>query len=500
MSDIVHTLPDFDVKPYSHLLHSIEKNDITVADLLTLDPLEIARRCPLPLLEVKRLVKDVIEACQKDAGIAPRQASTSDDLLASSASGGNKRKWHEADSTPHMIKTLDADLDSALDGGIHTGYITEIAGESAAGKTQFALSLLLSVQLPAPHGLARSAIYISTEAPLNTTRLSQILATHPFYTSLPPSTRPTLDRIHTIPVNDLEAQDHILTFQLPIAVKRYAAGLVIVDSVAANYRAEHSTSSSAGLADRATELAKLGSLLRRIAMENNVAVVVTNQVSDRFDDPAGRAVATQEVLGVSSSPAGATATQMGVGIGTAAGTEEAPAPTHTRTHIDTIMSLDHQSRFFTGWGNESPSRHNHHPHQNQNQNQKQYPYHREDLKTPTLGLAWANQIAARIVLKMEADTRAITTSQAAVFAGAGTGAGSLGGNIYSDRRKRRSLHVVFCPWAAPTEEGVEYEIAAGGVVSVRDETGELLDERLWGLDGVAEGEGEGLGEEEEYPL
>jgi len=90
MSDIIHTLPSFNTKPYAHLLHSIEKNDITTADLLTLDPLEIARRCPLPLLEVKRLVRDVIVACQIDAGISTEPTlSTSDDLLGSS--GGGKK-------------------------------------------------------------------------------------------------------------------------------------------------------------------------------------------------------------------------------------------------------------------------------------------------------------------------------------------------------------------------------------------------------------------------
>ena len=477
MSDIVHALPDFDIRPYSHLIHSIEKNDITVTDLLTLDPLEIARRCPLPLLEIKRLIKDVIEACQKDAGIAPKKVSTCDDLLASSGSF-KQSKWQQRDATPHIIKTLDSDIDATFNGGIYTGYITEIAGESAAGKTQFALGLLLSAQLPPPYGLARSTIYISTEAPLKTTRLNQILTTHPFYTALPLTSRPTLDNIHTIPVNDLEAQDHILNFQLPLAVKRFNAGLVIIDSVAANYRAEHSTSSS-GLADRATELAKLGSLLRRLATEENVAVVVTNQVSDRFDDLSVGETQTQEWrrdgVGLTSSPAG-----------TGSGGTPAQTPAQAHAHLDTIMSLDYQSRFFTGWGSETHSRH----HQNNNNNHNNF---REDLKTPALGLAWANQIAARIVLKMEADRRIITTSPSHNQANDVLLTG--GGNLYHDRRKRRFMHVVFCPWAPSTDgdSGLEYEICGFGLRSVKDEVGELLDERLWGLDGAADGE-------EEYPL
>lgn len=444
MSDLVHALPTFNTTPYSHLLHSIEKNDITVADLLTLDPLEIARRCPLPLLEVKRLVKDVILACQIDAGISPQpqNTTTSDDHLSSSSRRGiTTPNWHD-DTTSHMICTLDPLLDGALSGGIQTGYLTEISGESSCGKTQLCLSLLLSAQLPPPHGLSRSSIYISTESPLNTTRLHQILSTHPFYTSLAPSSLPSLDNIHTLPVTDLESQDHILTFQIPLAVRRFNAGLIIIDSVAANYRAEHSTSST-GLAERALELSKLGSLLRRIAREENVAVVVTNQVSDRFDDREG--VPTQ-------------------------GTSSSPWTQHPHLHLDTIMSLDYQSRFFTGWGNETP---------NWTRSQQ-----REDLKTPALGLAWANQIAARVVLKMEGSNINTNTTQQIE---------ALGNNLYHEPRKRRFMHVVFCPWAAPTETAVEYEIREQGVVGLRDEVRELLDERLWGGDGVLDGE-------EEYPL
>src|SRR5690606_29343826 len=79
------------------------------------------------------------------------------------------------ESWPSLISTLDPDLDAALGGGIPTGRITEFAGESGAGKTQFLLSLCLAVQLPPPRGLARQALYISTESGLSTSRLAQML-------------------------------------------------------------------------------------------------------------------------------------------------------------------------------------------------------------------------------------------------------------------------------------------------------------------------------------
>ncbi len=50
--------------------------------------------------------------------------------------------------------------------------------------------------------------------------------------------KPSLDRVISIVTPDLESQDHILRFQLPVAVRRHDVGLVVLDSVAANYRAE----------------------------------------------------------------------------------------------------------------------------------------------------------------------------------------------------------------------------------------------------------------------
>lgn len=118
------------------------------------------------------------------------------------------------------------------------------------------------------------------------------------------------------------------------------------------------------------------------------------------------------------------------------------------------MSLDHQSRFFTGWGDKPAS----------------VP---QDLKAPALGLVWANQIDARVVLKVEAQFPSSSTS---------------------DGKRRRFMNVVFAPWTGTKMESVDYSIEAQGVVSrameppapVRlHEHQELLEESLW-----SDGEGE----------
>ena len=163
---------------------------------------------------------------------------------------------------------------------------------SGAGKTQFLLTLLLSAQLPFPKGLSGSALYISTESALPTTRLSQLLRSHPALIAADP--KPTLDAVISIVTPDLESQDHILRFQVPVAIRRHGIRLIVLDSVAANYRAEFerpgavSGSSGANMAQRSSELVKLGQLLRDIAREMDIAVVVANQVADRFSGGSDR--------------------------------------------------------------------------------------------------------------------------------------------------------------------------------------------------------------------
>lgn len=297
--------------------------------------------------------------------------------------------------------------------------------DSGAGKTQFLLTLLLAAQLPPPDGLSRPTLYISTEHQLPTNRLAQLLKNHPMLSSHP--SPPSLNRILTLNTPDLESQDHILTYQLPVALARHNVGLVILDSVAANYRAECSFANTpSALATRSAQLVRLGALLRSLSHHHNCAIVVANQVADRFAPlfATSRASASVSAGNVfSSSPASTI-------------TSSAPAPS--------VLSLDHQQRFFTGWGAE-PSTPSH------------------NLKTPSLGLVWANQITCRIALVKERD-----------YGSAGTGEGEVavdgvGGAEWNSRRWRRWMRVVFAPWVEGTgekEKGVEFEVWIGGVRAV----------------------------------
>lgn len=205
---------------------------------------------------------------------------------------------------------------------------------------------------------------------------------------------------------DLETQDHILNYQLPVAIKRYNVGLVIVDSITANYRAEHTSSTMAALSARSGELARLGQMLRNLAVSENIAVVVANQVSDRVSDAVDfplNSLRVQRDSGA-SSPTPRNLSSVGVGGDSAIPSSSPAIPSSPFVEdgqvIDgvgdparnEILSLLHQQRFFTGWGDTRAAR----PELSYGVG-----YQKPALKTPTLGLVWSSQIACRIALKKE---------------------------------------------------------------------------------------------------
>jgi hypothetical protein len=144
MSDLAQVLPDFDVGPYSHLLHSLEKHDCTVADLVSIDPVDIARKCPLPLLDLRRLVLAVIQAIQSDLHILPEQQPTTSDLLGPTS---DEQQLNPVQLTTSedigYIKTLEPDIDALLVGGLPVGYVSEIVGERLVESGICAISLLI---------------------------------------------------------------------------------------------------------------------------------------------------------------------------------------------------------------------------------------------------------------------------------------------------------------------------------------------------------------------
>lgn len=292
------------------------------------------------------------------------------------------------------------------------------------------MTLLLAAQLPSSSprgGEKRSALYISTEAPLSTSRLTQILKKHPRLADLPADERPSLGKIHSTHIHDLEAQEHIIRYQVPVAIQKHNVGLLVIDSIAANYRAEFDKGKTGNgaesMAKRSVQLAQTGALLQTIARTHNIAVVVANQVADRF-------LRIESTLQAPSQPTQGTRpgspSQNGANVRSVS--TQQPS-TFSVLSTDDPLALDHQQRFFTGWGDD-PSV--------------------TSLKTPSLGLIWTNQLATRIALLKE------PVYEDKVYA-AGDERNLIGWN--------RSCKIVFSAWCG--EGRTVFEIWEGGIRSIR---------------------------------
>ncbi|KAH8770126.1 DNA repair protein RAD57 [Diaporthe sp. PMI_573] len=512
MTDLARMLPHFPTSQYANLMPSLEKHQVTTSELLTLEAADIGKRTQLPLLDVKRLCGAILTALHADLGVEDREPDAAPladkDDGAQAVGETSRQRQRQRQHQWSKISTLDPVIDELLDGGIRTGHVTEVAGEAGAGKTQFLLALLLAVQLPPPHGTGRNALYISTEASLSTRRLTQMLNSNSVFKSeaVPLSERPSLDNIISTTTPDLESQEHILTYQVPVEIERRNLGLIVLDSVAANYRAEFDRSArndsgalgaageggrsvSQNMGARSAELVRLGMLLRDLARNHNIAVVVSNQVADRFDRAGTPALPRNPPPGYGrnaaaggggprrhheSSPLAARSkdpnqpplphveptSSMADALPASSisygdnGEDEPPPerrppppppPMDEISHLPAppVLNFDHQQRWFTGWGDEP------------------WPSSALSLKTPSLGLVWATQVACRIAL-VKAPRYGKSRHSIDDDAG-GPGTPTL-------KTWRRWMKIVFAPHVAATGPGLdgaaEFEINMGGLKGV----------------------------------
>ncbi len=122
MTDLLHTIPNFPTKAYTHLLPSLEKHLITTSDLLTLVVRDFAKRAQLPVLDVKRLTTHVVDFLGGQLGLHNPDGRETGTRTLRKAGGEVVQRWS-------AVSTLDESIDEVLGGGIPTGYITEFTGE-----------------------------------------------------------------------------------------------------------------------------------------------------------------------------------------------------------------------------------------------------------------------------------------------------------------------------------------------------------------------------------
>ncbi|XP_068610050.1 DNA repair protein XRCC3 [Brachionichthys hirsutus] len=176
-------------------------------------------------------------------------------------------------------------LDELLRGGLLLGGVTELSGESGAGKTQLALQLCLSVQYPPQHGgLNAGAVYVCTEDTFPIKRLQQLIGDQPRLRSdVAPSLIGSLqfsDHVYVEHAADLASLQVCLSRRVPLLLARGLVRLLVVDSVAALFRAEFQADD---WLERNKQMLNFSSTLHHLSQEFTVPVLCINQVTDVFN-------------------------------------------------------------------------------------------------------------------------------------------------------------------------------------------------------------------------
>ncbi|XP_046420421.1 DNA repair protein XRCC3-like isoform X1 [Neodiprion fabricii] len=167
-------------------------------------------------------------------------------------------------------------LDSVLRGGFVNRGITQIYGAAGTGKTQIALQLCLTVQLPIVHGgYEAGAVYISTEGAFPSRRLQELLRE----SNLTKKFNVTADIIFVTTIhgeNTIQELENCIVQKIPHLMATRKIGLLILDSIAAPYRAGYSLNT---FGDRAKSLWNIANQLHNLASQYKLTVICINQVS-----------------------------------------------------------------------------------------------------------------------------------------------------------------------------------------------------------------------------
>ena len=219
-------------------------------------------------------------------------------------------------SSPRTFTTGCSGLDSFLGGGMPTQGLTEICGESGAGKTQLCMQLLLTAQRSInKQGLNGKTLFLSCEGQFPILRLQEIArrcaaddvaaanadasasttttntanTTNTVSSTSVTSTNAAIDRraqelIDNVLITHIEDADQlmdVMTVTLPMELRRGLVKLVVVDSIAAVCRG-HFDNGISGLTERADVLVSMAAYMKQMSDRYGCAFVVVNQVSACF--------------------------------------------------------------------------------------------------------------------------------------------------------------------------------------------------------------------------
>lgn len=165
----------------------------------------------------------------------------------------------------HKIPSNSA-LDVLLGGGFEKGAVTQLYGPPTSGKSNIALSLAVNVAKN-----NKKVVYIDTEGGISIDRIKQISGA--YFSNV------ANNIIVFEPTNFLEQTENLRSIDMWIRKHHEEVDLIVLDSAVALYRVDEMKSYKLS-----KELRKQIQLLSNIARNYDIAVVITNQIYNAFDD------------------------------------------------------------------------------------------------------------------------------------------------------------------------------------------------------------------------
>lgn len=165
----------------------------------------------------------------------------------------------------HKIPS-NSSLDVLLDGGFEKGTVTQVFGSPSSGKSNVTLTLAVNVAKN-----NRKVVYIDTEGGISIDRIKQISGPH--------FSNVANNIIVFEPTEFLEQTETLRSIDVWIRKHHEEVDLIVLDSAVALYRVDDMKSYKLS-----KELRKQVQLLSNIARKYDIAVVITNQIYNSFDD------------------------------------------------------------------------------------------------------------------------------------------------------------------------------------------------------------------------